>query len=132
MTKKVYLGGPIQNCTDSEVHDWRENVKEIFVDKDYICFDPTVRFFRGKKITQKEAADIVTHDLYDLSHCDIGFFNCWKQNSPMWGTAMEIRYAYEQGIEVYIVLPEFTPTSPWLMYHGAIYYGTPEQLARLL
>jgi nucleoside 2-deoxyribosyltransferase len=129
---RVYLGGPISGCTDEEVHGWREQVKPIFESVGFICLDPSERDYRGKRLTRNIAVDIVEHDTRDIRNCDLAFFNCWKQDSPMWGTAMEIRYAWSQEKINIIVLPEIIEPSPWLLYHGHIYPGEPEQVARWL
>jgi nucleoside 2-deoxyribosyltransferase len=129
---KIYLGGPISGCTDEETHGWREKVKPIFESVGFTCLDPALRDYRGKFMTRHMAVDIVEADTRDIRNCDLAFFNCWKTDSPMWGTAMEIRFSWLQEKIAIIVLPEDVAPSPWLLYHGHIYPGNVEHVARWL
>ena len=60
------------------------------------------------------AKQIVSNDITSIEHCDILVAYI---EEPSFGTAMEIYYAYRDGINVFIVT-EYE--SPWLINHGHI------------
>lgn len=127
---KVYLGGPINGCTDEEASGWREAVKKILDQKGYTYNDPMDRDYRGRELEEGIAAKIVEGDKEDIAECDILLMNCPK---PSWGTAMEIFWGWACGKNVLVVLPEGTKASPWIIYHTSrIYYGSVLEAAKTL
>jgi nucleoside 2-deoxyribosyltransferase len=102
MTPSIYLCGPIANCTHSEAHDWRNELKNLFVNQGVTFIDPTD--WKGKNVVQR--------DLHAIAQCDAIVANCWK---PSYGSAMEVVLAFKAGKYVSLVSPR--PLSPWLQAH---------------
>ena len=122
---KVYLGGPINGCTDEEANGWRQIVTPIFEAAGHICFDPMVRDYRGRE--DEAVVEIVENDKKDIQSSDVLFMFCPK---PSVGTSMEVFYGYLLAKYVIVVVPEGAPVSPWLSYHAnEIYKGSPTQAA---
>jgi nucleoside 2-deoxyribosyltransferase len=105
---RVYLAGPIFECTDAEANGWRELVTPL-LDGHEVC-NPMRRDYRG--VEGANAERIVLEDKKDLDTCDAVLAHCL---TPSWGTAMEIHYAYMRGIPVIAVTPP--NPSPWLIAH---------------
>ena len=106
---KVYLCGPINNCTDNECRDWRDNIKLYLKD----TIDPMRRDYRGNE--HQHIDDIVELDKIDVCNSDALIVNYVK---PSVGTSMEILYAWERGKFIIVVHNESTSLSPWLVYHS--------------
>ena len=87
--------------------------------------DPMVRDYRGREDTHYE--EIVQGYLIDIEACDVFLAYCWQAS---WGTAMEIRLAYELGKTVIVVVPEGERISPWLRYHADHVVSTLTEAAR--
>lgn len=117
----VYLGGPINGCTDEEANGWRDQAKAELKRLDLEWRDPMDRDYRGRELEPGIAAEIVEGDLEDIADCDVLLMNCPK---PSWGTAMEIYHGAWDSREVIAVLPEGTTPSPWLLYHADVRYGS--------
>lgn len=111
--KKVYLAGPILNCTGNETHDWREEATQNIKLE---TINPAMRTFDGDFL-QDSKREIVNPDKEDIDKSDILLANCWK---PSWGTAMEIFYAWERGKIVISIVNGDNPTlvSPWICVHS--------------
>lgn len=108
---KIYLAGPINNCTDEECHGWRDRAKELLLGHE--CIDPMVRDYRGQEATAYKA--IVEDDKADIDSADMVLAMCPK---PSVGTSMEILYAWERNKKIVAVV--FGSVSPWLQYHSSI------------
>ncbi len=108
---KLYLAGPIANCTDAECNDWRARVKALHPD----CLDPLVRDGRHLSLTPDECRMIVEGDKADISSCDA--LLVWYVK-PTVGTSMEILYAWERHKPVIVVNVENAQLSPWITYHA--------------
>jgi hypothetical protein len=109
---KIYLGGPINGCSDAECKDWRAEARRALAGHEII--DPMARDYRGREDDCFE--EIVRLDKHDISYSDVLLMNCPK---PSVGTSMEILFGYELGKRVYIVAEG--RISPWLRAHGKIY-----------
>lgn len=120
---KFYLGGPINGCTDEEAHGWREEVKTLLAEHGHTWLDPMDRDYRGREMEPGYAQMIVQGDKDDIYACDAVIANSPK---PSYGTAMEIVYAYEMGVTVYVILPDDgKEPSPWIKFHcKEIYRGS--------
>jgi nucleoside 2-deoxyribosyltransferase len=123
----VYLGGPINGCTDEEANGWRDEVKAVLDAKGIEWIDPMDRDYRGRELEPGVAEEIVENDKLDIRASDTMLMNCPK---PSVGTSMEILFGYEIGNEVLIVVPEGTTPSPWLLYHGVVLYGSVVEVAK--
>lgn len=110
---RVYLCGPINNCTDEECKDWREKMKAALPDT---C-DPMVRDYRGQE--DQKYTDIVELDKQDIDGCDLILVNYDK---PSVGTSMEILYAWMRDIPVVVVCQATARISPWLRYHATKFF----------
>lgn len=114
MRRKVYLGGPINGCSDSEAMDWRAEAKRIIEERGHEWLDPMDRDYRGREMEPGIAAEIVENDKADIDACDVVLLNCPK---PSVGTSMECLYAWDRGKGIVAVVPEEGDPSPWLVYH---------------
>lgn len=121
MAIKVYLGGPINGCTDEEASGWREQVKPLIDAAGLQWLDPMDRDYRGREMEPGIAAKIVENDKADIEQCDVLLMNCPK---PSVGTSMEVLYGFQQGKRVIAVLPEQAVPSPWIVYHAEVQYGS--------
>lgn len=123
----VYLGGPINGCTDEEANGWRGDVKPILLAASIEYLDPMRRDYRGRELEDGIAAEIVLGDKEDIDKCDVLFMNCPK---PSWGTAMEILYGFDRSKRVIAVLPVGTTPSPWVLFHADVHYGAAIDVVR--
>ncbi len=114
---RVYLGGPINGCSDAEAKDWRATMTALLEGVGYVAVDPMRRDYRGLEEVPGVADRIVAGDLADIDSCDVLFFNCPK---PSYGTAMEVFYGRRSGKTVIVLLPDDgKPASPWLLVHSS-------------
>lgn len=109
--KTVYLAGSINGQDDSECRAWRESAKAA-LSGHYRCLDPMRRDYRGRE--HDHARKIVEGDIYDINAADIVLAKC---DAPSWGTAMEIRIAFDAHKSILVVADRAT-ASPWLRYHA--------------
>lgn len=114
---KVYLGGPINGCTDDEASGWRNAAIELLATRGHQPIDPMVRDYRGREMEPGIAKEIVETDKEDIRNADVLLMNCPK---PSVGTSMEILYGYTLGTPVVSVIPEDHTPSPWLVYHSDV------------
>lgn len=124
---RVYLGGPINGCTDDEANGWRDQVKDVLNAAGHQWLDPMDRDYRGREMEPGIAAEIVEGDKADIDACDALLMNCPK---PSVGTSMEVYYGYATHKRVFCVVPAGHVPSPWLMYHGDIHEGSVLDVAR--
>lgn len=134
---RVYLGGPINGCTDEEANGWRIQAKALIWQLGHQWLDPMDRDYRGREMEPGIAAEIVESDKADIDQCDLILVNCPK---PSVGSSMEIFYANrprdplgERLHRVVAVVPRDKAPSPWLVYHtDALYHSVVEALEREL
>lgn len=109
--KKIYLCGPIMDCSRDEQNTWRERAKERLAGK-FLLLDPLRRNFRDREIDS--ANEIVDFDLQDVRDADILLVNYSK---PSIGTAMEVFYAaHDLGKFVVAFSPgKYRDHSPWMI-----------------
>ena len=109
--RKIYLCGPVQDCAESEVKDWRTRAKEKLSGR-FILLDPLRRNFRDKEIDS--ANEIVEFDLQDVRDADLLLVNYCK---PSIGTSMEVFYA-SHDLGKFIIaysLIKYDDCSPWMV-----------------
>ncbi len=111
---KVYLAGPIFNCTDKECRDWREYAAEKL---NCTTIDPMRRDYRG--IEEESVAKIVELDKLDIMETDCVLVNYGDIPPGSMGTAMEILFAWEQHKTIITVTSQ-SKVSPWLTYHSTL------------
>ena len=75
-----------------------------------------------------DPVEIVSLDLAAVYHCD--FVVAWVTGQRSYGTIMEICYAYQKGIPVYIICTNGHENHPWLKYHAAHIFTAPEQFEK--
>lgn len=128
---KVYLGGPINGCTDEEAHGWRESLKPLLSSLGYEAVDPMDRDYRGREMEPGVAREIVQGDLADINACEVLIMNCPR---PSFGTAMEVFYGYTAGKTVITVIPDDgKEPSPWLVEHSSVIVrGSAQEALRYL
>lgn len=131
--KNIYLGGPINGCSDSEVNDWRSWVKDQLPGLAsrigcgaLIPVDPMKRDYRGKEA--EDYREIVDLDKRDIRGCDAVVVMYTK---PSVGTAMEIFFAWQLGIPVVLIDESSKPLSPWLRYHSTAIVARDGLMAKL-
>lgn len=126
---RIYLGGPINGCSDDEAKSWREAVKPLIESVGWESVDPMVRDYRGKE--DESVNEIVENDKDDIDNSDVVLAYCPK---PSVGTSMEVFYAWLEDKEVIVIVPPDAPVSPWLRYHSSeVFRGYPDELvARLV
>ena len=115
---RVYLGGPINGCTDEEATGWRDALKPQLEALGHEWIDPMRRDYRGREMEPGIAQEIVSGDLEDIDGADVLLMNCPK---PSVGTSMEILYGFERGKRVIAVVPDDDrDPSPWLVVHSHV------------
>ena len=109
--KKIYLCGPIMDCTSADSTTWRQRSKERLTGK-FVVLDPMRRNFRDNEIDS--ANEIVEFDLQDVRDADILLVNYSKASI---GTSMEVFYAsHNLGKFVIAFNPSaFADLSPWMV-----------------
>lgn len=129
--KVFYLAGPINGCTDEEVHGWRDAVKELLAATGNRWLDPTDRDYRGREMEPGYARLIVEGDKECIVECDVVIANSPK---PSYGTAMEMVYAWQNDVPLHVVLPDDgVEPSPWVKYHATeIHRGSVLEAVRRL
>jgi hypothetical protein len=105
--KKVYLAGPINSCTDEEVHGWRDKAKELLTG--FECVDPSD--WDCRQTATVYFKEIVARDFDLIRGCQFVLVNCYKGG---WGTPMEVLYSNQIGVPVFGFSAPNTP-SPWLL-----------------
>ncbi len=110
-TRKIYLCGPIMDCSSDEQSSWRQRAKEQLGEK-FVILDPMRRNFRDHEIDS--ANEIVDFDLQDVRDADILLVNYSK---PSIGTSMEVFYAgHDLGKFIIAFNPApFQDLSPWMV-----------------
>jgi len=117
---KIYLAGPVDNCTEKEQTIWRHVTKQAKPEYEYLdLMHYEVDVVRGKK-TFAELIELEKNDIYN---CDV--LLAWKPGS---GTAMEIMYAYmlnmdqrrNNKINIVVVGEKNKYLSPWINHHATV------------
>ncbi len=117
----VYLGGPINGCTDEEANGWRDAAKKVLAERGLKWIDPMDRDYRGREMEPGIAKIIVWGDKHDIAKSDLLLMNCPK---PSYGTAMEIFYGHSIHKQVIAVIPEGAIPSPWVLEHAHVFRGS--------
>ncbi len=125
LTFKVYLGGPIAGCTDSEANDWRDDLTERYAAANIEFVNPMARDYRGEE--GDHTNEIVDLDKRDIDRiCDALLFNLPCRSRPYFGSSMEIKHGFDNGLPIVVAIPEGLPVSPWVRRHATkIVRGTP-------
>lgn len=116
--KKMYLSGPIDNCTYDQITSWREYVKRKWIQFTYL--DPVD--LKEETFSTCSPETIEKEKSY-IRESDIFLCYPWKPGS---GTAMEVMYAHElKNRHTINVHPKIVTVShskdylsPWIRYHS--------------
>lgn len=122
---RIYLGGPINGCTDDEANTWRDWFKTTGGTSPYLGWswvDPMKRDYRGKE--QDDYREIVELDKRDIDGCDAIVVMYTK---PSVGTSMETVWAWLSHKPIVLIDQSDKPLSPWLRYHATAIVKTPEE-----
>jgi len=109
--KKIYLCGPIMDCSSADSTTWRQRSKERLAGR-FVVLDPMRRNFRDHEIDS--ANEIVEFDLQDVRDADILLVNYSKASI---GTSMEVFYA-SQNLGKFVIAfnpSDFADLSPWMV-----------------
>lgn len=105
---KIYLAGPMFECDHEEMHGWRDKlIKDYSAQVDFI--DPTGHIMQD----ESDSDSIVEMDKEAIEGADFVLAHTWKSSA---GTSMEIHYAFNEGIPVYVVSNK--RESGWVQYHA--------------
>src|SRR5271166_348562 len=92
--KKVYLAGPMTNCSERQKTEWRKKLKSALVKEGFRCLDPTDEYAR-------KGALAVTAD---IEEADVVIANMWRESI---GTSIGIIQARRMGIPVILFDPHY-------------------------
>jgi hypothetical protein len=115
----AYLCGGINGLSDSECRDWREKAKRLLSPIE--CLDPMRHDYRGNEL--RNEIEIVMRDTLDIQSAAVVLANVSK---PSWGTAMELRIAFDSDVPVVAFGCGDSP-SPWLVFHCECIVATLEE-----
>lgn len=118
--KLVYLAGPIYEMDDTCIR-WRKATSVLLRKKNIMSIKPTDADYRGKESIAGIADQIVKRDKGDIMMCDTILAKC---DTPSWGTAMEIMFAWSLQKQIIVVTNSM---SPWIRYHASYVFPTIEE-----
>ena len=108
---KVYLAGPITNCSDTQIHGWREEAKSHWGDEfDFV--DPT-----GHHDEPASPFEVATRDLYAIHACDALLVYMWKESI---GTAIGVAHAVRHGKPIFVVDPNLIQSQMLAFYANSV------------
>jgi nucleoside 2-deoxyribosyltransferase len=107
MKMKIYLAGPINDCSIDEMTEWRDAMINAF--PEHIFLNPVDFHFRPDEYA-KHYKQIVKGDLRLIEMADVVVANLPR---PSIGTSMEIWYAASIGVPVLLIS---NIQHPWLLY----------------
>ncbi len=108
---KIYLSGAMDDVTEVEGQSWRKDAAVLLAHWDIEALDPYTFELKGAK-----PDDLVRKDLIRILSCQ-GMIANASQDVRMWGTPMEIFFAWTHNIPV-VAFTGATPISPWLLAHA--------------
>jgi nucleoside 2-deoxyribosyltransferase len=117
--KTIYLCGPINHIPPEKAMTWRKAAARILTKDGMIVLDPCAGkdlFAANVNTTAYTPEYIVERDLAMIDSADILLVDV-SRDCPCWGSAMEVRYAYERGKEIY-TWGRFAMESYWVRYHA--------------
>jgi nucleoside 2-deoxyribosyltransferase len=130
-TPTIYMAGPVQHVEDGG-HGWREELQESDLDAQWnnpldkydLSIDDVQWVKDESKVPEDPASDveyvtsreIVQGDKNLIQKSD-GVLIHLPESVPMWGTPMEMMYAYDRNIPIAASHGDFE-VSPWLIDHA--------------
>lgn len=132
----LYLCGPILDCTDDEVHNWRDRVTQILSPYNVTIYDPAARDYRQVlkdaqtyEDIEKIDEEIVTNDEEEITLSHALIAGCYK---PSAGSSMEIYMAWHLPRFVISIVPNKMHTSAWIRHHSTVVVESyPEAICKL-
>ena len=115
---RVYLCGPMADCTDDEAGGWRDAATKHLNSFGITTLNPMdrrYRYYEYKDDPEGVLPDLVEEDKIDIEMSDVVLCNFTK---PSTGTAMELIFAWERCKRVIVVNPLGLDLSPWAWYHS--------------
>lgn len=107
----VYQAGPMDGCSEIEIHGWRDLLKRRYPDINWL--DPSIRSYYDPFTEWKT---LVEADLKDINTSNALLAYVWRTSG---GTSMEILYAHSiLHIPVVVVVDDITRVGPWVRYHA--------------
>ena len=123
---RVYLSGPIKECSNEEATEWRQTAEEYLHTRKIKTLNPMRRDYRDDPVSHLPA--LVENDKIDIELSDVVLVNFI---SPSVGTSMEVLLGWQMGKRVIVVSSDWTDDA-WLVYHSHNIYRTlDEALARI-
>lgn len=130
MTRAIYLAGPVQHAADGG-HGWRDHIKEDMPRAEWL--DPLDKYDVPSGDvdvgTDVSAEEIVESDKAMIDDADAVLAR--YAHVPSVGTPMEILYAYERDIPVFVWADgeDTADMSPWIIHHATGYGTSLRQMA---
>jgi|AntRauTorckE6833_2_1112554.scaffolds.fasta_scaffold87395_1 nucleoside 2-deoxyribosyltransferase len=100
MIKKVYMAGPVTGKDLLEAKKHRNNIADMLSDQGLMGISPLRGKKEGEEYTPQE---IVNRDLMDIRNSDAILCDYFDEDHSYIGTSMEIMYAAQKEIPVFIV-----------------------------
>ena len=116
----VYLAGGMAGLQDKDCKVWRDTATQLLSGCQIL--NPMVRDYRFTINEPYES--IVEDDCDDILKSDIVLV---RLDVPSWGTAMEIRFAFDKGKRIYGFSENglfWDALSPWVKYHVTDYFAS--------
>ena len=119
--KTIYLCGPMNNVAPVEAIQWRRIATKVLTGCGYKILDPTVDkdlYDPEINTTVFTPEQIIGADLEMIDQSDALLVDI-SRDCPCWGSAMEVRYAYEKGKKIF-TWGRFNYESYWIRYHATL------------
>ena len=116
MNKQVYIAGPMEGLSTTEMKGWRDQFTTMLNKGHKVGVkDPTRRLpFRANEDDMNRARSVFQADLMDIDDCRVVFFDFRKGKGYAWGTAMEAMYSYMNKKPLVIWVNPEDPKHPFL------------------
>ena len=117
---RVYLAGPISGCNDTQVRQWRDEVKRKY--------EPHFEFIDPAEMQKTSSYEVVETDLRAIEEADGLLVNMWRESI---GSAIGIVHAHQAGRPVVVANPNHLDNLVLNFYAEAV-ENTPLKAAKVL
>ena len=117
---RVYLAGPISGCNDTQIRQWRDEVKRKY--------EPHFNFIDPAEMQRSSSYEIVETDLHAIEEADGLLVNMWQESI---GSAIGIVHAHKAGRPVVVANPNHLDNLVLNFYAEAV-EETPLKAAKVL
>jgi nucleoside 2-deoxyribosyltransferase len=115
MKNTVYIAGPMEGLSQSEMTGWRKEFTELANDLHVVDVkDPTRRIPFRSDDTINQARMVFRADLMDINNSAVVFLDLRKGKGYAWGTAMEAMYAWQANKPLIIWTNQEDPRHPFI------------------